>query len=346
MQQCTQDIKDSKLSLSNPCQYCGQTFQRKDAHLRACVGVFNGVYLHRRLARGKPLALTGTGPEALIGHVRHENDETRAGAPVRADDGDTGAPPSPKPRQPTEGTFHSDMGYGNGPGRSLRGQGTAGYATSEVVKAGPKRRSARQRPKPAAAPAITLKRLWEKQRPAAGDYEPPLTALAREHPRPLPGHDGNFIVALQGDGTGVDFQRWQTGTRAQVGSSADEAHPGRDSGEPRPSDGGGTEDVAPPEPSGQIGGVGCRQLFPPTRSSADEPIGQEVGILDSVSRVKLGNRHNHCYANALVMSLIHLDCALGPLGHLAFFKGDLLRVVNWLLRSDGARRLYLWDDSR
>ena len=171
VQQCTQDIKDSKLSLSNPCQYCGQTFQRKDAHLRACVGVFNGVYLHRRLARGKPLALTGTGPEALIGHVRHENDETRAGAPVRADDGDTGAPPSPKPRQPTEGTFHSDMGYGNGPGRSLRGQGTAGYATSEVVKAGPKRRSARQRPKPAAAPAITLKRLWEKQRPAAGDYE-------------------------------------------------------------------------------------------------------------------------------------------------------------------------------
>ena len=55
VQACIQDIKDSKLSLSNPCQYCGQAFQRKDAHLRACIGVFKGVYLRRRVARGKPL---------------------------------------------------------------------------------------------------------------------------------------------------------------------------------------------------------------------------------------------------------------------------------------------------
>ena len=48
-------IVQSDLSLSNPCQYCGLKYQRKSAHLKSCIGIFSGVYLHLRLARGRPL---------------------------------------------------------------------------------------------------------------------------------------------------------------------------------------------------------------------------------------------------------------------------------------------------
>ncbi|CAE6968363.1 unnamed protein product, partial [Symbiodinium sp. CCMP2456] len=57
IQRCIQEIKDSKLGLTNPCQYCGQSYKRKDAHLRACIGVFNGVYLHRRMEMPPPTEL-------------------------------------------------------------------------------------------------------------------------------------------------------------------------------------------------------------------------------------------------------------------------------------------------
>ena len=48
-------IVTSKLSLQKPCQFCGQTYQRRDAHLRTCVGIFQGFYLYLRVARGRPL---------------------------------------------------------------------------------------------------------------------------------------------------------------------------------------------------------------------------------------------------------------------------------------------------
>eukprot|EP00439_Symbiodinium_sp_Y106_P064052 s2790_g10.t1 len=48
-------IAASDLSIQNPCQYCGASYQRKSAHLKSCVGIFNGVYLYHRIARGKVL---------------------------------------------------------------------------------------------------------------------------------------------------------------------------------------------------------------------------------------------------------------------------------------------------
>ena len=78
MQKCITNIQKSNISIQNPCQYCRQQYQRRDAHLRSCIGIFNGVFLHHRLARGKPLSLAGDsvvaegqiGTHVLRGHVR------------------------------------------------------------------------------------------------------------------------------------------------------------------------------------------------------------------------------------------------------------------------------------
>ena len=43
VQECIGDIKKSNISVTNPCQFCGQGYSRRDAHLRSCVGMFNGV---------------------------------------------------------------------------------------------------------------------------------------------------------------------------------------------------------------------------------------------------------------------------------------------------------------
>ena len=59
---CIKENSASRLRLQNPCQFCGQEYKRRDAHLRSCIGVFNGVYLHRRVARGKALSLSGASP--------------------------------------------------------------------------------------------------------------------------------------------------------------------------------------------------------------------------------------------------------------------------------------------
>ena len=50
---------EGNLSMSNPCQFCGQRYQRKSAHLKACVGVFSGVYLYLRIGRGPKLKTLG-----------------------------------------------------------------------------------------------------------------------------------------------------------------------------------------------------------------------------------------------------------------------------------------------
>ena len=54
-------IVSSKLSLQKPCQFCGQDYQRRDAHLRTCAGIFQGVYLYLRIARGRPLQVLEDG---------------------------------------------------------------------------------------------------------------------------------------------------------------------------------------------------------------------------------------------------------------------------------------------
>ena len=54
-------IVRSNLSLGNPCPFCGLKYQRKSAHLKSCIGIFNGVYLYLRVARGRPLTSLGEG---------------------------------------------------------------------------------------------------------------------------------------------------------------------------------------------------------------------------------------------------------------------------------------------
>ena len=64
---CQQMIAASDLSIQNPCQYCGASYQRKSAHLKSCVGIFNGVYLYHRIARGKVLKDLGVTPGSRHG---------------------------------------------------------------------------------------------------------------------------------------------------------------------------------------------------------------------------------------------------------------------------------------
>ena len=44
-------IQEQDFGLISPCKYCGLAFKQRRAHLKSCVGIFNGVYLHRRIAR-------------------------------------------------------------------------------------------------------------------------------------------------------------------------------------------------------------------------------------------------------------------------------------------------------
>ena len=79
-------------------------------------------------------------------------------------------------------------------------------------------------------------------------------------------------------------------------------------------------------------------LTPPT--DADERPGQETGRLDEVTyaAIRLGHRPNFCYANALLLSLIHLNCHLsGP----SIFSESLLLIVR---RVCSRKVVHLWDD--
>ena len=58
---CTEFVKTSNVSIASPCKYCNIPFQRRDAHLRSCAGLFCGAYVYSRIARGKPLPLNRHG---------------------------------------------------------------------------------------------------------------------------------------------------------------------------------------------------------------------------------------------------------------------------------------------
>ncbi|CAE6942520.1 unnamed protein product [Symbiodinium sp. CCMP2592] len=138
VEDCMKAIKESKLSLTNLCQYCGLEFKRKDAHLRSCIGIFHGVYVHRRLARGARLVLedAGSGKSAkltnlALHHGRRADGEP--GRPGRAVEGDDGAGPAENPS--SAGGQQSTLLTGND-GDST---GKPGSATTEVAKTGPKR---------------------------------------------------------------------------------------------------------------------------------------------------------------------------------------------------------------
>ncbi|CAE7584044.1 unnamed protein product [Symbiodinium sp. CCMP2592] len=137
IESCMDAIKASKLSLTNPCQYCRLEFKRKDAHLRSCIGIFHGVYLHRRLARGQKLVLEGTGNvglSALVANGGHRDEE-----PGRAHHGDgrAGPPTDPGPTGAERQPIHDGV-----PGIHLQQRPVGGEA-AKVAKARTKRPTGR-----------------------------------------------------------------------------------------------------------------------------------------------------------------------------------------------------------
>ncbi|CAE7903110.1 unnamed protein product, partial [Symbiodinium microadriaticum] len=87
---------EGNLSLSNPCQFCGQRYQRKSAHLKACVGVFSGVYLYLRIGRGPKL-------KALGDDFRHGSGCSGQKMPPGSNEG-AGHAESPGPSGGSDGT--------------------------------------------------------------------------------------------------------------------------------------------------------------------------------------------------------------------------------------------------
>ena len=48
---CSQFIQEQDFGLISPCKYRGLGFKQRRAHLKSCAGIFNGVYLCKRIAR-------------------------------------------------------------------------------------------------------------------------------------------------------------------------------------------------------------------------------------------------------------------------------------------------------
>ena len=89
VEQVTSHIVQNDFALSSPCRYCGCTFQNRRAHLRTCIGIFNGHYLLKRLSR-KPATGQGNvffGNGALRGDQRAEHGE---GPAAQCGDHDSG----------------------------------------------------------------------------------------------------------------------------------------------------------------------------------------------------------------------------------------------------------------
>ncbi|CAE7695511.1 Crnkl1 [Symbiodinium sp. CCMP2592] len=85
--------------------------------------------------------------------------------------------------------------------------------------------------------------------------------------------------------------------------------------------------------------VGMRRMFPEARAPTDECFGKTPLHIDTVKSVQLGNKHCFCYANALMMSLLYLDCSMEGQ---SLFSGDAARVVGAILQSAG-QIFHLWE---
>ena len=154
IQQCVTDIQKSKVSVSNPCNFCGQAYTRKDAHLRSCVGIFSGVYLHRRLARGRPLGLAGDSKASLgvqvAENVRRVRVPDGGHGPSRAE-GSHAGPQHAQSTPPATGDADARSGRGAGDGPFAGAQPQAEVA--QVSPQGP-RKTRRQRRQTGAEPTL------------------------------------------------------------------------------------------------------------------------------------------------------------------------------------------------
>ena len=89
--------------------------------------------------------------------------------------------------------------------------------------------------------------------------------------------------------------------------------------------------------------MGLGGVLPQTRAHADECLGETPFNIAGagVRQLMLGNRHCFCYANALMLSLIHLDCCFeGP----SIFSGSFARLVRAMFQAQAEGQIFhLWD---
>ena len=82
-----------------------------------------------------------------------------------------------------------------------------------------------------------------------------------------------------------------------------------------------------------IGDVGGGRGIPTAGEDPEEPSGPETGCLSQILGLRLGNRGNFCYSNAVVRSWLHLAAWLGGLQQL--FEGNMLAHLKGLMQAKG-----------
>ena len=119
-------IVRSDLSIGNPCLYCGLPYTRKAAHLKSCIGLFNGVYLYLRIARG-PVLTELSGQHGYGYGGRQEQTSVRGGHPRACTPGR-----SHTEGRPTAGdALHPSWPTGDGTSQTRAGDGQGGQSRPE-----------------------------------------------------------------------------------------------------------------------------------------------------------------------------------------------------------------------
>ena len=119
-------IVRSDLSIGNPCLYCGLPYTRKAAHLKSCIGLFNGVYLYLRIARGP--VLTELSGQHGYGYGGRQEQTSVGGGRPRA---------CPTRRSHAEGrptagdALHPSWPAGDGTAQARVGEGQGGQSRHE-----------------------------------------------------------------------------------------------------------------------------------------------------------------------------------------------------------------------
>ena len=141
-------IQEQDFGLISPCKYCGLVFKQRRAHLKSCVGIFNGVYLYKRLARA-----SGTHGGSSASH-------SGAGFDCRL----TAAGCSRKPSSnPSLDPYVNRCTF-----QERQGNGAGGRPTAQVAQGGKQGRVSRAKAKGQRQPTITkffqVGRLEQRQR--------------------------------------------------------------------------------------------------------------------------------------------------------------------------------------
>ena len=84
--------------------------------------------------------------------------------------------------------------------------------------------------------------------------------------------------------------------------------------------------------AGAIGSVGGLRGLPQEGAHAAQPPGSEAGYRDSVLNLRLGNRGNACYCNAMLQCLLYASSWKG--GPEWMFAGSMLQYVRSILRRE------------